>query len=103
MKDMRVSDIIAFAPNPRKGEAEALQAKARSALEGTLTSVGEDIGGFAILVFDRKGDASTGVNHDFLPWGRTPMATFAYDALALHCARGTTKEDREDPDGGFLA
>ena len=103
MTDMPVNNVIAFAANPRKEEAEDMQAKARSSLEETVASVGEDIGGFAIIVWDRKGDASTSVNHDFLPWGRTPLATFAYDALALHCARVTAKEDREDPDGGSLA
>ena len=103
MKDMRASDIIAFAPNPRKGEAEAVQARARVSLEAALGTIGEDIGGYAIVVFDRTGNASTGVCTQFLPWGRTPMATFTRDALVLHEARQCAKEDREDPDGGFVA
>jgi hypothetical protein len=103
MKDMPANNVVSLAPNSRKEEAEAVQARARVSLEDALTSIGDDIGGYAVVVFGRDGEAATGVCYQFLPWGRTPMATFVHDALAHHAARVSAKEDREDPDGGFVA
>ena len=103
MNDTPANNVVSLAPNSRKEEAEAIRARAQTSLEKALTSIGEDIGGYAIVVFDRTGNASTGVCTQFLPWGRTPMATFTRDALVLHEARQCAKEDREDPDGGFVA
>jgi len=97
------SSIVSLVASSRKEEAEAVQARARVSLEAALGTIGEDIGGYAIVIFDRTGNASTGVCTQFLPWGRTPMATFTRDALVLHEPRQCAKEDREDPDGGFVA
>ena len=99
MKDEPVSNIVSLATNPRDSEAEALRIAARASLEESLDELGDDIGGFAIVILSRNGDGATSTNHQFLPWGRQPMANFIHDILTVHCARLYAEEDRERPGG----
>lgn len=82
---------------PAKDRARAVRRELFKVLRMSLRSQGDDLAGFAMVLWDRRGEPDSNFLTKAGPIGRAMMPNYVKDALERHVTMNLTVQVLEDP------
>jgi hypothetical protein len=96
---MSISRFSVIASEQKANEAREIRASLFGRCRAAIDQMGDDIAGFAVVVWDRRGDLRSSYDTTHGPIGPALVPTLAADALNRHVAVMLAAQKADDEKG----